>query len=116
MEKPKSESGTVTSPAPYLKSGQVPKPMPAPEPEPGLAAHTVTLRLAGTVPPEIWNRLGAMEIPKLRSGANLTVGITFSVTLNAKVAHTAESELRQILTDLGLESRLKIEQTRSTSP
>jgi hypothetical protein len=36
------------------------------------ASETVTLNLRGSIPPEIWNRLGTKLIPKLRSGGDLT--------------------------------------------
>jgi hypothetical protein len=42
-------------------------------------------------------------IPKLKSGAGLTVGIEFSVSLNADLVADTAAELRQILNDLGLE-------------
>jgi hypothetical protein len=92
---------------------QEPVPVPAPEPIP--ASQTVTLRLVGTIPPEVWNRPGTKVIPKLKSGADLTVGVEFSVSLNADFAYGTAAELRQILNELGLESRLKIEHTRSSS-
>jgi hypothetical protein len=68
-----------------------------------------------TVPPEVCNRLGTKVIPKLKSGAGLTVGIEFSVSLNADLVAGTAAELRQIVHDLGLEGQLKIEQTRSSS-
>jgi hypothetical protein len=92
---------------------QEPVPVSAPEPIP--TSQTVTLRLVGTIPPEVWNRLGTKVIPKLKSGADLTVGVEFSVSLNVDFAYGTAAELRQILNELGLESRLKIEHTRSSS-
>lgn len=68
-----------------------------------------------TVPPEVWNRLGTKVIPKLKSGADLTDGVEFAVSLNADLAACTAAELRQIVHDLGLEGQLKIEQTRSSS-
>ena len=47
------------------------------EKEPAPGAQTRTLRLIGTVPPEIWNRLGTKIIPKLKSGADLKIGVIF---------------------------------------
>jgi len=78
---------------------------------PGPAIQTRTLRLVGTVPPEIWNRLGTKIIPKLKAGSDLTIGVDFSVTVNVESARSLESDLRQILEDLGLGSKIKIEQT-----
>jgi hypothetical protein len=105
---------TVTAPGrppgPEPVPGPVPSdgPMPAPELEFGL--QTRTLRLVGTVPPEIWNRLGTKILPKLRSGSELKIGLDFSVTIRADVASHFASELRQLLEELGLADRVQIEQ------
>ena len=64
--------------------------------------ETRTLHLAGSVPPETWNRLGTRIIPKLRSGEDLKVGVDFSVTVNEGAADALAAELKQILQDLGL--------------
>lgn len=81
------------------------------EREKGLApgAQTRTLHLVGTVPPEIWNRLGTRIIPKLKSGSDLRIGVDFSVTVSADSARSVESDLRQILEDLGLKGKIQIE-------
>jgi hypothetical protein len=110
-----------------LKAGMKPEPGivvgPGPEPVieeakgregekeaiPGI--QTRTLRLVGTVPPEIWNRLGTKIIPKLKSGSDLKIGVDFSVTVSAESARSIESDLRQILEDLGLRDKIKIEQS-----
>lgn len=80
------------------------------EPSPGI--QTKTLRLVGTVPPEIWNRLGTKIIPKLKSGSDLKIGVDFSVTVNAESARSIESDLRQILDDFGLRDKIQIEQSK----
>jgi len=77
-------------------------------PAPG--AQTRTLRLVGTIPPEIWNRLGTKIIPKLKSGSDLKIGVDFSVAVSADSARNTESDLRQILEDLGLADKIRIEQ------
>ena len=83
-----------------------PEPGPEPDPEPGPGPspddEKTTLRLVGTVPPEVWNRLGTKVLPKLRSGEDLSVGIEFSVSVGAASALNMETELNQILADLGL--------------
>lgn len=75
------------------------------------SARTQTLRLVGTVPPEVWNRLGTKLIPKLRSGTDLKVGIEFSVTFDSSQAKTIEAELRQILDDLGLSGTIRVDKS-----
>jgi hypothetical protein len=102
-----------------LEPGAVVGPVPEPvvdefkdrekEKEPAPGAQTRTLRLVGTVPPEIWNRLGTKIIPKLKSGSDLKIGVDFSVTVNAESARGLESDLRQIIDDLGLRDKIKIE-------
>lgn len=78
---------------------------PEPEPKP----TTRTFRLTGTIPSELWNRLGTKLIPKLRSGADLRVGVTFSVTFDAEAAKSMKTEIRQVLQDSGLQERIVIE-------
>ena len=87
---------------------------PEPGPSPGTECvapetRTKTLRLVGTIPPELWNRLGTRIIPKLRSGADLTIGVDFSVTIPAESVQNTETDLRQALEDLGLKDNIKIE-------
>ncbi|MXX86607.1 MAG: ATP-binding protein [Acidobacteria bacterium] len=79
-----------------------------PDAEPIPAATKTTLRLAGTVPPEVWNRLGTRVLPKLRSGDDVNAGIELSVTVDSQSAATLETELRQILEDLSLSERVTI--------
>jgi hypothetical protein len=104
-------SGVPPTPA----SGQGPEPGPTtitkptsgPEPTPG--APKKTLRLVGTVPPEVWNRLGTKILPKLRSGSELTIGLEFTVTVKADAAGGLATDLRQILQELGLAEAVRIE-------
>jgi len=86
-------------------------PEPVPEPKAGPTAQKVTLSLRGSIPPEIWNRLGTKLIPKLRSGSDLTAQVIFSVTLDGKAVASFEAELKQILEDLGLKEKIRIEKS-----
>ena len=79
-------------------------------PEPKPMHEVCTLRLTGEIPPEIWNRLGTKILPKLRSGAELHVGLDFRVSLKADLARNIKSELHQILDDLGLTDKVVIEE------
>lgn len=74
-----------------------------------LGKATRTIRLTGTIPPELWNRLGTKIIPKLKSGSELSVGVDFSVTVDTAASGSLEADLRQILTDLGLKDKMRIE-------
>ena len=102
-----------------LRAGGPPEPLPtlppAPDagtasaPEPGKDVSTTTLRLVGTVPAELWNRLGTKILPKLRSGSDLKVGVDFSVTVSSANAAILAAELRQVLKELGLDDAVRVE-------
>jgi hypothetical protein len=92
-------------PRPSPPPGPEPVPSPAPGPAPGPSptpAETRTLRVVGTVPAEVWNRLGTKILPKLRSGVDLKVGVEFSVTVSAASAENLTQEVQQIIQELGL--------------
>ena len=93
----------------------VPGPDPEPDPDPTPDESKITLRLTGTVPSEVWNRLGTKILPKLRSLDDLNVGIEFSVSVGSAFAQKTEMELRQILDDLGLGDRVRVEKTEFRS-
>jgi hypothetical protein len=103
---------------PAAEAGDSPSPEPAtgtlteeqkPEDAGVLTPSSRTLRVIGTVPPELWNRVGIKLLPKLKSGENLAVRIEFTVEVKADVATGLQSELRQILEDLGLGNRVQVE-------
>ena len=87
-------------------------PEPVSEPKAGPTSQTVTLNLRGTIPPEMWNRLGTKLIPKLRSGSDLKAEVSFSVLVDSKAVASFESELRQILEDLGLSDKIRVEKSQ----
>jgi hypothetical protein len=95
------------TPGPTLGPEQATGPTPGPQPGPGVQRKT--LRIVGTIPPEIWNRLGTKIIPKLKSGSDLKIGVNFSIVVDIGNAQTFESDLRQVLQDLGLTDKVKIE-------
>jgi hypothetical protein len=68
-----------------------------------------TFRLLGSVPPEVWNRLGTKLLPKLRSGGDLRAEVNFTISVDAAVAAAFEAEVRQALQELGLDGALRIE-------
>jgi hypothetical protein len=105
---PRSEAVSTTTSGPAKVEAAV---LPATEPAPAAEAATRTIRLAGKVPPESWNRLGRMVIPKLRStpGSDLEIDVVFQADVREDVAPSVESDLRRILEDLGLTDRLSFE-------
>ena len=102
------EAGKGAEPGLGSAPGLTPPPSPEAGSEPALGKQMKTLKITGDVPPEIWNRLGTKILPKLRSGSELIIGVEFTVTVEAAFAQLFESELRQILEDLGLSGRIRI--------
>jgi hypothetical protein len=117
LRKATAEALTVDkskTPAPPTDAAPEPSPTPSPHdpsggPTPQPMASTRTLRLAGDVPPEVWNRLGTKILPKLRSGSDLRIGVEFSVNVPADSASGLIAELRQVLQELGLGDAVKVE-------
>ncbi len=98
-------------PEPSPSAGPDPEHEPQPGSEPIPGAPKTTLRLAGTVPPEVWNRLGTKVLPKLRSGDDLSIDIEFSVSVSSQFVQNMETDLQHILDDLGLSDRVRIERS-----
>jgi len=109
LKKPKGPAPEPEPPEPGPEPpGPEPEP-PGPEPEPPREEETRTIRISGTVPPEVWNRLGTKLIPKLRSAKDLQVGVSFEVTVKSDLTRLLEFEIRQVIQDLGLEGQIEIE-------
>ena len=105
----RSQERPLVEDLPKPEDRQPTEPEPPPEAKPGPTSQTVTLNLRGSIPPEIWNRLGTKLIPKLRSGSELSAQVNFSMTLDGKVVASFETELRQILEELNLAHKVRIE-------
>ena len=58
-----------------------------------------------------WNRLDTKILPKLRSGAELQIGVDFRVSLKTDAARSMKAELNQALDDLGLSGKVIIEES-----
>ena len=90
-----------------------PVPSEPPSSPPGTAAPSAsgvaTIRLNGTIPPEVWNRFGTKVLPKLRSGSDLQVDVDVSFGLDAKAAATTVADLRQALDDLEIGASVAVE-------
>ena len=72
----------------------------------------VPLRISGTIPPELWNRLGTKLIPKLRAGDKLTIGADISVEVAQPMADSLQADVRQVLGDLNLAGQVTIQRSR----
>ena len=112
-EELKARRELAPQPQPDPRPGPEPPPGPQPPPivGPGPGTGTTTLRLTGAVPPEIWNRLGTKLIPKLRAGDDLVVTVGFEVSVGSTHAQNMQTELGQILADLGLTEKVSIERS-----
>ncbi len=102
-----------------LRSGIITTPSPTPATTEGLpiepiteAAPTTTastqVQISGTIPPEIWNRFGSRILPKVRSAQDLSIGVTITVSGSAEEIARLHAELKQALSDLGLEGQVEI--------
>ena len=102
---------TIEPPTPPVEPPTGPDDPPTDPPAPPVPpiGRKTTLKLRGTIPPEVWNRLGTRILPKLRSGNDLNVGIEFSVSVDAGLSQGFQLELRQALTDLGLQEQVSVE-------
>jgi hypothetical protein len=87
-----------------------PEPPITPGRETTLPAAARQLRLFGDIPPETWNRLGTKLVPKLRSGMNVKATVEFTLTVSADTSRAFVAELRQILEDLGIADKVKIDE------
>lgn len=72
------------------------------------AAKSVTLRLYGEIPTEVWQRLGRTLIPKLKSGGELHVSLNITLALDDQ-SSGLRHEIEQILQDLKLDGLVKTE-------
>jgi hypothetical protein len=81
------------------------------EPTPATAPHLepsapAIIRLNGSIPPEIWNRVGNKLIPKLRTGETLEISVGMTVKVSGTQRDQFLAEVRQILADLGLTDKV----------
>lgn len=93
----------VLEPPPTPVSAVRRQPVSAPE------SGSVTIRVVGTIPPEVWNRLGTKVLPRLRSGSRVRVGVDLSAQVNADAAGSIVRELEQVLEELGVTQCLRVE-------
>ena len=81
------------------------------EPTPVSDTASVSMRISGTIPPELWNRLGTRLIPKLRSGDRLTVGVDLTVEVAQPAAESLQADVQQVLSDLNLAGQVTIQRS-----
>ncbi|HOL89117.1 MAG TPA: hypothetical protein PK054_08755 [Anaerohalosphaeraceae bacterium] len=104
--KPGSASGSGSEHQPHQpESDQKTEP----EPTSSSGAGQQTFRISGSLPPEMWNRLGTKILPKLRSGSDLNIHVEFTVTVENVMVSSFSADLQNIVKDLGLGERISIE-------
>jgi Protein of unknown function (DUF499) len=81
------------------------EPKPTREAAPRVGSRRI--RLSGSIPPEIWNRVGTRLLPKFRGGTRLNVSVGFEVEVDAVAADQLLSDIQQILADLSLADRVR---------
>ena len=99
-------------PAPWQSKQPVPAPGPAPEPPPEgqpTMPRTTTLRLKGTVPPEIWNMMGVRIVTKLQAGTRLNLAVDLSVEVDSETLPSLKADILQALADLKVDDQVRIE-------
>ena len=111
---PQSHNGSVHGGADSCQVGQSESAQSPAEPEVGkgkkpAAPRKQTIRLVGELPPESFNRVGTKLVPKLRAGEDLRLSIDFTVTVASEDADSMVEELRQILGDLNLGGKVRVE-------
>ena len=77
--------------------------------QPIAGSQEKTLRLVGTIPSEMWNRLGTKIIPKMKSAGNPIVSVEFVVKTGSESVQSLKSDLEQIIADLGIGKDITIE-------
>ena len=100
----------LTRPAPpgATDAPAAPTPVPPPARGPVTTAAPRTVRVAGRVPPEIWNRLGTRLLPKIRSGSDVQIHVELAATFPAEAAADAVRDLNQALGDLGISRDVRV--------
>ncbi len=74
-----------------------------------VAAGVKSIVLTGAVPPELWNKVGIRLIPKLRSNAQPTLGVNFTLEVASAQAMNLVREIQQALADLELTGKIMVE-------
>jgi hypothetical protein len=106
--------GPSPEPQPTGPEPELPGEPTQPGPEPGPPMPTKTpIRLSGSMPAELWNRFGTRILPKLRSGEGLKITVDLSATFEGTGSNEVKSDLRQVLSDLGLDGSFTIERGAS---
>jgi hypothetical protein len=102
------------TPVPPSEPEPVPPETPAtpesPRPDGGAVGAQAIISVAGSIPPEQWNRLGTRLLPKMRAAGTVTATIRLEIKLDTSRASALSTELRQIIDENGLSATVHVEQ------
>jgi hypothetical protein len=81
-----------------------------PRPDGGGAGSHAIISVAGSIPPEQWNRLGTRLLPKMRAAGTVTATIRLEIKLDQTRAAALSTEISQIVEENGLSATVRVEQ------
>ena len=82
----------------------------APRPDGGGIGSHAIISVAGSIPPEQWNRLGTRLLPKMRAAGTVTATIRLEIEIDRTKASALSTELGQIVEEVGLSATVHVEQ------
>ena len=113
-EKLKSpEIGPVPARASEPAAPETPSTPESPHLDVGGAGAYAIISVAGSIPPEQWNRLGTRLIPKMRAAGTVTATIRLEIEIDQTKAATLSADLRQIVDETGLTGAIRVEHRSS---
>jgi hypothetical protein len=110
-EKLKSpEIAPIPAPTPEPAAPETPKTPESPRPDGGGTGAHAIISVAGSIPPEQWNRLGTRLIPKMRAAGTVTATIRLEIEIDQAKASALSTELRQVIEETGLSGTVRLDQ------
>ncbi|MCL6552359.1 MAG: hypothetical protein K6W08_04455 [Firmicutes bacterium] len=106
----KAGSVVISPPGGLARPDIVTQPPEAVPPGPVETGGRITIRISGSVPPEVWNRLGTKLLPKLRALNGLETSVEFTCEVEAAHQAAVVAELKTVVEELGLSHNLRIQQ------
>ena len=97
---------TVVNPPPVAATP--PPSVIPPQPDLPSAEGPKTVRLHGSVPPELWNRLGTKIIPKVKAKGEVEIRLELIATVPAESVAALKEELHEILQELVLTEKMHV--------
>ena len=101
-------------------SAPVPEPPPpeeppvtptSPRPDDDSGSRLTIISVAGSIPPEQWNRLGTRLIPKMRAAGSITATIRLEGEVGLAGASALAAELQQIIDEIGLSQSVRVDRS-----